>query len=287
MYSTHEGYLDIPSLPLAACQVHVVPDLEGHSLLSMGQLCDAGCEIAFTKSTLSISYNDTKILTGIHTASSRLWHVNMPNLSPSQDLQEFAKSTIGGATPADLVNLAHGSLLSPVLLTLAMALKKGFLVNFPGLTLPLLRKHPPHSKYTVMGHLNQLRQNTQSTKPTCPTESPEDFLDSLFEDYFPLIIDLSNQPTEQCFVAIQQSTGMVFTDQPGKILQESLSGMNYIMILYNFDSNCILVEALKSRHTKAILEGYKVLHKRLCVRGLCACLQCLDNECSNTLKEFV
>jgi hypothetical protein len=41
MCSTHTGELDTPSLPVAARQGHVTPELSSQSLLSMGQLCPA------------------------------------------------------------------------------------------------------------------------------------------------------------------------------------------------------------------------------------------------------
>jgi hypothetical protein len=52
MYSTHEAELDLPSLPLAARHVHIVPTLSTHSLLLIGQLCDAGCEVTFDATTI-------------------------------------------------------------------------------------------------------------------------------------------------------------------------------------------------------------------------------------------
>jgi hypothetical protein len=42
MYLTHEAKLDLPDMPLAARNVHIVPSLSNHSLLFMGQFCDAG-----------------------------------------------------------------------------------------------------------------------------------------------------------------------------------------------------------------------------------------------------
>jgi hypothetical protein len=82
--------------------------------------------------------------------------------------------------PADLVAFAHAALFSPALSTLAIALEKGFLTNFPGLTPALLRKHPHQSIPMVKGHLDQSRKNQRSTKlmpelttePTEPTPTP-------------------------------------------------------------------------------------------------------------------
>jgi hypothetical protein len=40
--STHTATLNMPSLPHAARQAHILPGLAQHSLLSVGQMCDSG-----------------------------------------------------------------------------------------------------------------------------------------------------------------------------------------------------------------------------------------------------
>jgi hypothetical protein len=46
-------------------------------------------------------------------------------------------------------------MFSPALATLEVALKKGFLINFPGLDAAALRRHPPTSIPMAKGHLDQ------------------------------------------------------------------------------------------------------------------------------------
>ncbi len=43
MVSTHDAELNQPFLPLAARRAHIVPALQTKPLISIGQLCDAGC----------------------------------------------------------------------------------------------------------------------------------------------------------------------------------------------------------------------------------------------------
>jgi hypothetical protein len=74
MYSTHTAELDIPHLPPAACQVHIVPDLASHTLLSIGQLCDAGCDVTFNANAVTVTYQNHLILQVTRTATTRLWH---------------------------------------------------------------------------------------------------------------------------------------------------------------------------------------------------------------------
>jgi hypothetical protein len=45
MESSHTAELDIPELNSAASKAHVFPGMAHHSLLSVGQLCDEGCNV--------------------------------------------------------------------------------------------------------------------------------------------------------------------------------------------------------------------------------------------------
>jgi hypothetical protein len=74
--STHVAELNLPSLPPSARTVHVVPELSGTSLLSVGQLCDAGCDVKFSQTGATITHNDNIVLTGTRTSETRLWHID-------------------------------------------------------------------------------------------------------------------------------------------------------------------------------------------------------------------
>jgi hypothetical protein len=58
MCSTHTAELHLLGLPLAARQVHIVPSLASQSLLSIGQVCDAGCKVAFDAETVTVSHDE-------------------------------------------------------------------------------------------------------------------------------------------------------------------------------------------------------------------------------------
>jgi hypothetical protein len=136
MYSTHTAELDVPGLPPAGHHIHIVPALESQSLILMGQLCNAGCTVAFDAITVTVQYNKQPVLTGTRTSHTRLWHLEMPNnghspLPPSLASTHQANATIGSATPEQLVAFAHAALFSPALSALATALNKGYQTNFP------------------------------------------------------------------------------------------------------------------------------------------------------------
>ena len=280
MYSTHEAELDLPTLPLAARHVHIVPALQAGSLLSMGQLCDAGCVVTFDATTVRVHRNSELLLTGIRTPATGLWHLTIAASEPPIQHRSFA--AVDSATPAELVAFAHAALFSPALSTLKRALDLGFLPHFMGLTAKSLAKHPPTSVAMVKGHMDQARKNQHSTKnPATALPTP------IHDDAFPLS-EPSNVRTHHCFAAlVEPATGQIYTDQTGKFVVASTSGNNYILVLYDYDSNSILVEPLRSRTGPCILAGYQILHARLVTAGLRPQLQRLDNECSTALKQFL
>ena len=77
MYSTHEADLDLLDLPLAARHVHIVRALSHFSLLSMGQLCDAGCRVTFDTCAVTVHHHERVILTGARDTATGLWHLSL------------------------------------------------------------------------------------------------------------------------------------------------------------------------------------------------------------------
>jgi hypothetical protein len=140
-------------------------------------------------------------------------------------------------TPATLVAYAHAALYSPAISTMETALEKHFLPPFPGLTLKSLRKHPPNSEATTMGHLDNVRKNTWSTKKAPTKKAPRPEADPF--DFPPQPQD--NSRTHTCFLTTTDTKNCVYTDQTGRLPQASSSGNNYILIAYDYDSNCILL----------------------------------------------
>jgi len=57
-------------------------------------------------------------------------------------------------------------------------------------------------------------------------------------------------------------------DLTGQFPTTSSQGNSYILVVYDFDSNGILVAPLKNHQAEVILEAYKLVHTRLCAAGL-------------------
>ena len=160
MQSTHQAELDLPMLPNAARTAHIFPKLASGSLLSIGQLCDAGCTALFEKRKLYIFHKGKIILQGTR-QPSRLWTIDSTT-TPS--IHHTVNTAIDMPTIAERIKFYHASLFSPTLDTLQKAIKAGYLTSFPGFTHQQLRKYLPTTIATNKGHLHAQRSNIQSTR---------------------------------------------------------------------------------------------------------------------------
>lgn len=229
----------------------------------MGQLCDAGCVVTFNATTVRVHLDNMLLLSGVRTRTTGLWHLSLvapdppPANATNSELLHHSFAAVHSATPAELVAFAHAALFSPAISTLKRALDCGFLPNFLGLTAQALAKHPPNSFAMVKGHMDQTRKNQQSTKPKPNANPPKPPQAADEDDAFPPS-DPSNSRTHHCFAAlIQPATGQIHTDQTGKFIVASNSGNNYMIVLYDYDSNSILVESMQSCTRPCILATFK------------------------------
>ena len=249
----------------------------------MGQLCDAGCVVTFDATSVIVTLDDERILDGVRTPSTGLWNLSMvtPSLAPSPLASTLPPAlseppclhqsftAVQSATPPELVAFAHATLFSPALSALRKALDRGFLPNFPGITAATLKKYPPKSVAMIKGHLDQERKNQKSTKPShaaAPTQQSDDSDTANFPNS-----DLGNSRTHFCYAAIvdpSNASGQIHSDQTGKFVVASSTGNNYVMVVYDYDSNAIMVEPMRSRTDPCILAAFQVLHTRLVAAGL-------------------
>jgi hypothetical protein len=222
MRSTHEGFLDIPELPREATRVHVVPELNTHSLLSLGQLCNAGCEAVVTSNKIEVTYKKKHVLTGHRSPTTTLWHLEYPLIHDAEITPVYANKAIGTNTPANIVAFMHAAFFSPALDTLHKALKKGYITNIAGFTAETLKKYPPQSIAMVKGHLDQTRKNIRSTKTTNTNEETID-------DTFPFqLMETDQAHANSCYTTIFAPTGTMYSDQTGVFVQPSSKGNNLL-----------------------------------------------------------
>ena len=299
--STHTAELAIPGLPLSARQAHIFPTLASGSLISVGVLCDHGCTATFSDSTVSIHLpNGDTILTGTRSAITQLWCLNLPSTPapsaastthPPSPLLDVANSLLqSSATIASRVAYYHATMFSPAQSTWCAAIDAGHFTSWPELTSAQVRRHPPRSAATIKGHLDQQRANLRSTSapstPPLPSPPPASTIaDPAADDHTPP--SLQSQRSHELFAHCAPITGQLFSDLTGRFVQPSCSGNTDMLVLYDYDSNFIHVEPMKSKSGPEILAAYQRAHALLTSRGLRPLLQRLDNEASAALQSFM
>ena len=105
MWSAHEEELNIEALPAVARHAHILPGLANHSLLFVGQLCDAGCKFLFRVDTVLLFVVDKKcIMVGRRITSNGLWMVDLTDIKKDNGFNnniifDFACSLVGEERP--------------------------------------------------------------------------------------------------------------------------------------------------------------------------------------------
>ena len=170
-----------------------------------------------------------------------------------------------------------------VLLCFPPSQKPSMMVTLPpGLASPpnYFKNTFPKQPHTILGHMDQIRQNTRSTSTNITTEQDLD-------PFFDIINPDPQEATHNIMTFIFEPTNQIFSDLTGRFPVKSSSGNQYIFLLYNYDSNTIHTRPLRSRKGSAIVEAFKSIYDMLVSRGLKPKLMKLDNEASFELQRML
>ena len=103
----------------------------------------------------------------------------------------------------------------------------------------------------------------------------------------PLSLQEPKVQTQMAYLQTIEFTGKVSTDQTGRFPFTSSCGSKYLMVLYDHNSNAILVEPLTLHNECKLIIDTRALHAYLSDRSLTPQYQILDNECPGGLKTFL
>lgn len=84
-------------------------------------------------------------------------------------------------------------------------------------------------------------------------------------------------------IKFEELKGLLIVDISGKYPITSALGNKYIFFLYDYDSNIIIGEPMKSLQKEDIIAAYQTCYKILTKAGIHPILQRLDNEISDDL----
>ena len=248
------------SLTPKASTAHLLQDLQSASLILVGQLCDNDCRVQFSKQDMKVYKNNKLIITGKRNRLDGIWDILITK-NDSILRQQLNVILIKNKTKQQLAAYLHACCFSPSVTTFVKAIKKGHFITWPGLDATMIQKHLIVPVATAKGHLDQERKNLQSTQQveatttTNPTTDPTVDID---EDFFPTS-DMPNTRTHDVLALIQpfKETRRAYSDQTGKFPHKSSRGNQYIMIVYDYDSNAILAAPLKNKAAATIRDAWE------------------------------
>ena len=282
--SSYTGYLNYPHLKHNH-RVHVFKTLWG-SLLSIGELCDAGLIAVFTADNVYLVDTDTGtvVLTGDRDPDTRLWMIAIHPISAAQEKNALnqaqkihnAAFTSPAAVPVVQANGASAQKLdnagdrveffsrtfsSAAESTLINAVKKNW-IQFPGISLATLKRnrHRLRTHESAAGHLDQVHQNHKSGPPR--SSSP----------------DSNDDKSLSILTHVYEERNHM--DATGRFPVMSHAGHEYQLIMYSEGSNYIKVLPMKNRSKTSYLSAHKEGLAWFEEHGYKPTFQRLDNETS-------
>jgi hypothetical protein len=159
----------------------------------------------------------------------------------------------------EAIHYLHAAAGSPVPSTFIKAIEAGNFVTWTILTAQHVRKYLEKSEATIKGHLNQTRKNVRSTRPNKKVTTPDEEV-----EYEPHIMKRTNV----VYAAIHELEGHTYTDLTGRLPTRSSRGYKYILVLYDYDSNNIQSEPMKSRSDAESIRVYTKIYDDLTAKGL-------------------
>ena len=194
--------------------------------------------------------------------------ISFPQTSTTKVANNVQISTLD--SKQNLAIWYHRICFSPVVTTCTKTINAGFFSTWPGLASKLITKNLPPSVNTSLGRLRKQYQNTRSTK----------------QIEVPLQPPILHQKTNNSFVSFQP-TNTIFSDQTGAFPIIFSRGYRYIMFVYIYDINAILMRCLKTKAGAEHLQIFKDVHTLLLHRVLHPKYCRMDNECSAPIKKFI
>ncbi len=200
-------------------------------------------------------------------------------------------------TQPELVRYYHAAAGFPTKPTWLAAIKNNQFASWTGLTYEGVRKYYPESEETWKGHGKKVKSGLRSTKRQIEADDAVIKLeDDVERDAHYKQSSQVYKKSKTIMVRVMQVDvddegkeflRLIYTDGTGRFPKQSRTGMNYIMVLAENDSDAILVEGMKNRSAGEMVRAYNVLIARLHACGIFPTKQVLDNEISQSYKEAI
>jgi hypothetical protein len=230
------------------------------------------------------------------------------------NLPEMATFTHSVRTHANAVKFAHQSLCNPKILSLMKAMQQGFLKGCQNLNQELVVKYLNPSPATAKCHaMKRPKQGTRSTQKILPKkgDSVINIPTSIRQDA-PIILPMLVKPPQyhgpaygarsqaniipddksianvSCFRAFADKiSGVVYNDLTGNFPFMSIDNSVCFFVMYHYETNAILVKAIKNLDNHSIYEAYKELFENLEAKGYKPKMSVMDNQATKYITKFL
>ena len=277
--STHTARLNIPQLSTIACEAHIVPEFSC-SLISTGVLTDAGYIVKHDSKHVYVSnkQGDT-LLQGDRDNNTGLWYFNISTKQDDITNTPTYKATPAAIYPTNILKTKkhiaqwyHECFSATPIPTFLDAVANNR-ISLPNLTAAMVRQLRP-TIATFKGHLDQKRQGLDSTKIDTDIESPT--------------ISTSPQSSSNIYMDyIKIDDATLHVDLSGKLPITSRSGYNYVLIMYNVDTNYIKAIPQKSRDAAEYIRVYNNALDFWKSHSITPQFVRIDNETSQDLEKYL
>ena len=182
----------------------------------------------------------------------------------------------------ETIKFIHQCLYSPTVDTLCKAIDNNQLIGFPNLTSKLVQKYLPDSTATAKGHMNRTKRGLRST-----TKSQTSKAEEIEKDYHP-------NPNEDAEVEIfvganigEKNDGVIYTDHTGNMPMQSYHGKKCHFVAYEYQSNAILVRALRDQSENSLQEAFEDVYSYIASKGFKPKFNIMYNQCSRRIQKYI
>jgi hypothetical protein len=195
-------------------------------------------------------------------------------------IQQPAQVQRSKISPRSVLQPDHGNM--------DKAINHGFFRSWPMLTAKTVRQHLPQDEegWITPAPRRTQPQPQQDREPQLMTGSKTtDISEEVTDDNMPT----TEQPTNAAFanmIELSNVDGKSYSDLTGRFPCKSELGNLYVMVLYAYDANAILVEPIKNRSDSKKLKAMELLINRA-NKGTTLKVQWMDNEASAAMKQLL
>jgi hypothetical protein len=287
--SSHHCNLDLP-LPKAATSAYTIPGMKNHSLMSLTQLCNAGCKIIMDKDELVVIYKGMVVMNGIKNKQNGLWYLPIKQDATEityaihddrRPTQQTANSVYHTSTLAETIQFIHQCMFSPTVDTFCRAIDNDQLIGFPAITSAQVQKYLPESTATAKGHMNRQRKGVRSTTKQ---NDKDQFIDT---DFRPIIDENAEVELFIGATIAEQNEGTIYTDNTGRFPIQSYHGKRVQFVAYEYRSNAILVRTLRDETDESMVKAFEDIYTYFTEKGFKPKLNVMDNKCSKAVQKYI